>query len=298
MSIPFVRNFEFEYGKAEQLSPLITRVVANNPGPFTYTGTGVFIIGTDTVAVIDPGPKTPDHIKALDTALEGKTVSHVLVTHHHIDHSPLAGPLAAKHGCKVYGYGQQPQRPDGGEVRMEAGDDLSFKPDVEIRSGHMFKGKDWTLEAIHTPGHTSNHMCYALDEENTLFSGDHIMGWSTSVVSPPDGNMGDYLRGLELIKDRKFKCIRPTHGPEITQTAEFVQAYIDHRYEREDQICAALQKGLSNIRDIVIEIYTHIDKRLHPAAALSVLAHLIHMHETGRIKCQGDLTLKGEYALA
>ena len=207
MSIPFVRDFEFEYAKAEPLSPLITRVTANNPGPFTYTG--VFIVGTDEVAVIGPGPVSPDHVKAIDEALEGKTVTHVLVTHHHVDHSPLAAPLAKKHGCKVYGYGLQPKPPEGGEVRLEAGDDLNFKPDIEIRDGAVFKGKDWTLEAIHTPGHTSNHMCYALTEENTLFSGDHIMGWSTSVVSPPDGNMGDYLRGLEKIKSRKFALYAP-----------------------------------------------------------------------------------------
>lgn len=297
-SIPFVREFDFEYGKGQSLSPLITRVVANNPGPFTYTGTGVYIIGTDEVAVIDPGPTTPEHIAALDQVLEGKTVTHVLVTHHHIDHSPLAAPLAAKHGCKVYGYGKQPRLPDGGETRLEAGDDLSFVPDVEIRCGHAFTGKDWTIEAIHTPGHTSNHMCYALKEENTLFSGDHIMGWSTSVVSPPDGNMGDYLRCLNEVKDRNFDIIRPTHGPAITEVQPFLQAYIDHRLDREKQICEALSGGLTNISDIVAKMYVNVDKRLHPAAAHSVLAHLIHMQETGRVSCCGDLTLKGEYTLA
>jgi len=295
--IPFVREFEFEYGIAKQLSPLVTRVIANNPGPFTYTGTGVYIVGNDKVAVIDPGPTSPDHIAALDKALEGKTVTHVLVTHHHIDHSPMAAPLAAKHGCKVYGYGQQPKLPDGGEIRLEAGDDLAFQPDVEIRDGHVFEGEDWTIEAIHTPGHTSNHMCFALKEENTLFSGDHIMGWSTSVVSPPDGSMGDYLRCLNIIKDRNFDTIRPTHGPAITDVTPFVQAYIDHRLERERQITDALKDGLSSITDIVSRLYADIDKRLHPAAAHSVLAHLIHMEETGRVNCCGNKTLKGEYAL-
>ncbi len=297
-TIPFVRNFEFEYGEAQSLSPLVTRVTANNPGPFTFTGTGVFIIGTDEVAVLDPGPVSPDHKKALDAALVGKTVTHVLVTHHHIDHSPLAAPLAKQHGCKVYGFGQQPRQPDGGEIRLEAGDDLSFKPDVEIRCGHVFRGKGWTLEAIHTPGHTSNHMCYALHEENTLFSGDHIMGWSTSVVSPPDGDMGDYLRCLEAVKDRNFDIIRPTHGPAITDVRPFLQAYIDHRHDREKQICTALEAGLNRVCDMVAKIYVDVDKRLHPAAAHSVLAHLIHMCETGRVTCDGDLTLKSEYALA
>jgi len=180
MTIPFVKTFDFEYGVVAQLSPLVQRVIADNPGPFTYTGTGVFIIGDKSVCVIDPGPTTPDHIAAIDHALEGRTVSHVLVTHHHVDHSPLAKPLAKKHGCQVYGFGVQPVPPQDGEVRLEAGDDLSFQPDVEIRNGHIIRGDGWTMEAIHTPGHTSNHLCYALQEENTLFSGDHIMGWSTS----------------------------------------------------------------------------------------------------------------------
>ena len=152
MSIPFIRTFEFEYGVAAQLSPLVQRVIADNPGPFTFTGTGVFIIGTDSVCVIDPGPTTENHVAALDRALEGRTVSHVLVTHHHVDHSPLAKPLAKKHGCKVYGFGLQPTPPEDGEVRLEAGDDLTFMPDVEIRNGHIIKGDGWTMEAIHTPG--------------------------------------------------------------------------------------------------------------------------------------------------
>ena len=298
-AIPFVKDFDFSYAKAEQLSPLVRRVTARNPGPFTYTGTGVFIIGGgQDVAVIDPGPLLDEHQQALDAALAGKTVTHVLVTHHHIDHSPLAAPLAAKHGCKVYGFGQQPKQPDGGEVRLEAGDDLLFKPDVEIRCGARFRGSDWSIEAIHTPGHTSNHMCYALSEENTLFSGDHIMGWSTSVVSPPDGHMGDYLRCLNLIKDRGFDIIRPTHGPAITAPGPFVQAYIDHRLKREDQILETLKNGISTIRDIVMVMYADIDKRLHPAAAHSVLAHLIHLTELGKVKCTGDITLKGVYTLA
>ena len=193
MAIPFVRNFEFEYGRCDQLSPLIQRVIADNPGPFTYTGTGVYIIGGESVVVIDPGPNTENHRAALWKALEGRTVSHVLVTHHHMDHSPLAKPLAAAHGCDVHGYGLQMREPEGGEVRLEAGDDLTFRPDVELRDGDVIKGEGWTLEALHTPGHTSNHLCFALQEENILFSGDHIMGWSTSVVSPPDGHMGCLL---------------------------------------------------------------------------------------------------------
>lgn len=297
MSIPFVRNFDFEYGRADRLSPLVGRVIANNPGPFTYTGTGVYIIGNHSVAVIDPGPTLPGHIDALDQALAGRTVSHVFVTHHHVDHCPLAKPLSEKHGCKVYGYGAPKKLPDMGEVRLEAGDDLAFQPDVQIKDGDVFEGDGWTIEAIHTPGHTSNHICYGLMEENTLFSGDHIMGWSTSVVSPPDGNMGDYLRSLKRIRDRKFDIIWPTHGPAITQPDAFVKAYIDHRYAREDQIAECLEQGLTDIPDMVRHMYADIDSRLHPAAAHSVLAHINHMRETGRVSAEGE-GLRGVYSLS
>ena len=295
MTIPFIREFEFEYGRVAQLSPLIQRVIANNPGPFTYTGTGVYIIGDKNVAVIDPGPAMPEHRAALDKALEGRKVTHVLMTHHHIDHSPLAIPLARDHGCEVYGYGLQLRPPEGGEVRLEAGDDLTFKPDVEIRCGDVIKGDGWTIEAIHTPGHTSNHMCFDLREENTLFSGDHIMGWSTSVVSPPDGHMGDYLDSLKRIKARKFDRIWPTHGPCIDEVEDFVGAYIDHRLAREAQIMCALESGLTEIMPIVEKLYVDVDKRLYPAAAHSVLSHLIHMRETGRVASNDADGLKASY---
>ena len=295
MTIPFIREFEFEYGRLAQLSPLIQRVIANNPGPFTYTGTGVYIIGDKNVAVIDPGPAMPEHRAALDKALEGRKVTHVLMTHHHIDHSPLAIPLARDHGCEVYGYGLQLRPPEGGEVRLEAGDDLTFKPDVEIRCGDVIKGDGWTIEAIHTPGHTSNHMCFDLREENTLFSGDHIMGWSTSVVSPPDGHMGDYLDSLKRIKARKFDRIWPTHGPCIDEVEDFVGAYIDHRLAREAQIMCALESGLTEIMPIVEKLYVDVDKRLYPAAAHSVLSHLIHMRETGRVASNDADGLKASY---
>jgi len=298
MTIPFVRTFDFEYGRCDQLSPLVHRVIANNPGPFTYTGTGVYIIGDQNVAVIDPGPDTAQHKQALWAALEGKTVTHVLVTHHHIDHSPLAQPLAKAHGCKVHGYGVQARKPEGGDVRLEAGDDLTFKPDFELRCGDIIKGDGWTVEAIHTPGHTSNHLCYALKEENILFSGDHIMGWSTSVVSPPDGHMGDYLDSLERILIRDFKQLWPTHGTSIDDPKTFISAYIAHRHTREAQILSAIENGHSKITDMVASIYKDVDKRLHPAAAHSVLSHLIHMEETGRVTTSGEGGLKGHYALA
>jgi len=298
MGIPFVRTFDFKYGEVTQLSPMVQRVIADNPGPFTFTGTGVYIIGDKNVCVIDPGPTTENHKAALEKALDGRTVTHILVTHHHIDHSPMARPLADQFGCEVYGYGVQPVPPQGGDVRLEAGDDLCFKPDVEIRNGHIVNGDGWTIEAIHTPGHTSNHLCYALKEENTLFSGDHIMGWSTSVVSPPDGHMGDYLQSLETILNRDFNIIRPTHGPAITEVRTFVQAYLDHRLERERQILDTLASGTDKIGDIVKVLYKDVDKRLHPAAAHSVLAHIIHLRETGRVTADGINGLRQSYRIA
>ncbi len=297
-AIPFVRQFEFEYGKAAQLSPLIRRVVADNPGPFTYTGTGVYIVGTDEVCVIDPGPAAPAHMAALDAALEGLTVTHILVTHHHMDHSPLAAPLAAKHGCKVYGRSLQAEPLEHGKAGLEAGDDLSFRPDIQVNDGDIITGQDWTIEVLHTPGHTSNHMCYAMLEENLLFSGDHIMGWSTSVISPPDGDMGDYLQSLQRVLDRDFDMIWPTHGPAIRDVAIFVQAYIDHRLKREAQILEAVTDGKTTIMDMVASMYADVDKRLHPAAAHSVLAHIIHMVKTDRITCAGEPSLGSEYGLA
>lgn len=297
--LAFSKEFHFEYGQAEQLSPLIRRVIANNPGPFTYTGTGVYIVGHEQVCVIDPGPADDQHFEALSDALAGETVSHVLVTHHHMDHSPLAHPLAEKFGAKVYGFGAQARAPVEGEVRLEAGDDLRFAPDVEIRNGWQIKGPGWTMQALETPGHTSNHMAYALTEENSLFCGDHIMGWSTTVISPPDGHMGDYLSSLKKVQARKFSRLYPTHGTPITEDVNgFIQSYIDHRLTRETQILDQIAQGRQLIPEMVAQIYAHVDKRLHPAASHSVLAHIIHLYERGKIRCNSSIpNLKSVYEL-
>ena len=295
--IPFVREMKFEYGEVTEMSPLIRRVIANNPGSFTYTGTGVYIIGRGTVAVIDPGPAIDEHLEALKSALEGETISHVLVTHSHMDHSPLAHPLAEWAGCKVYAKG--PAIPTESEVRMEAGDDLSFQPHETIGDGFVVEGPGWTIEAIETPGHTSNHLCYALKEENALFSGDHIMGWSTTVISPPDGDMGDYLASLEKTRDRNFSTIYPTHGPPVTDNPTgFIQSYIDHRKAREEAILNRLKAGDSRIPVMVKTIYKDVDSRLHPAACHSVLGHMIHMVKDGRVNVDGKPDITGDYTLA
>jgi glyoxylase-like metal-dependent hydrolase (beta-lactamase superfamily II) len=295
--IPFVREVKFEYGVVDRLTPLIRRVVAKNPGPFTYLGTGTYIIGNGDVAVIDPGPDMDDHLEAILAATAGERITHIFVTHNHIDHSPLARPLAARTGATIYACAKQGVATES-EVRMEAGDDRTFVPDVGLCDGGTFPGAGWTMEAIPTPGHTSNHICYALLEENALFCGDHIMGWSTTVISPPDGDMGDYFASLERVKAREFTTLWPTHGPPITEPGPFVQAYIDHRRDREAQIVAALKAGFTQIKPMVAELYKAVDVRLHPAAAHSVMAHMVQLVKEGRALCEGAPGLDSEYRLA
>jgi glyoxylase-like metal-dependent hydrolase (beta-lactamase superfamily II) len=295
--IPYVRELEFEYGTADQVSPLIRRVVANNPGPFTYLGTGTYIVGRGEVAVIDPGPDLPDHLAAILKAVEGEKVSHILVTHHHADHSPLARPLAAATGAPVYGCAVAKAPPAETEVRLEAGYD-DFTPDVTVCGGASLSGPGWTLEAIPTPGHTSNHICYGLAEENALFSGDHIMGWSTTVITPPDGDMGDYLASLELIAARGFATLWPTHGPPVREVTPFIDAYIAHRRGREAQILARLAAGETSIKAMVPTLYAAVDERLWPAAAHSVLAHMIELVRTGRVESDGEPGMESRYRLA
>jgi glyoxylase-like metal-dependent hydrolase (beta-lactamase superfamily II) len=293
--IPFVRELEFEYGRCDQVSPLIRRVIARNPGPFTYTGTGVYIVGRSEVAVIDPGPDLPEHFEALKTALAGERVTHVLVTHHHLDHSPLAHPLAEAFGAKVYGLPAPAPYTSDAPALDEGGDDR-FRPDVILADGDVLSGPGWMLEAITTPGHTSNHVCFALKEENALFAGDHIMGWSTTVITPPDGDMGDYFASLEKVKARNFDVLWPTHGAPVREVGPFIDAYVAHRRAREAQIVDALSAGFTSIKAMVPSLYATVDPRLHPAAAHSVLAHMLQLVREGRVVANGD-GLDAEYRL-
>ena len=299
VTIPYVRDITFEYGKVDQVSPLIRRVICNNPGPFTFKGTGTYIIGKgEGVAVIDPGPDQPEHLQAILDAVAGETVSHILITHHHLDHSPLARPLAEATGATIYGCAVKEIAIDDGGVRTEAGSD-QFTPDVSVCGGATIDGKGWTMEAIPTPGHTSNHICYALVEENACFTGDHIMGWSTTVVTPPDGNMGDYLASLAAIKARNFATLWPTHGPPITEPGPFIDGYRAHRMERERQILAQLADGQTRIIDMVPKMYVGTDPRLFPAAGRSVLAHLVELVKDGRVKsADGSAGPNSAYTLA
>jgi glyoxylase-like metal-dependent hydrolase (beta-lactamase superfamily II) len=283
--IPFVRDIEFEYGVVQQVSPLIRRVIANNPGPFTYTGTGTYIVGQGEVAVIDPGPDLPAHLDAILAATAGETIVAILVTHNHADHSPLAVPLKQRTGATTYGC-PIAAPPQAAGVKTEEGHDPGFVAEVNVCDGGTIAGPGWTFEAIPTPGHTSNHICYALAEEHALFSGDHIMGWSTTVITPPDGDMGDYYASLARIAERNFDVLWPTHGPPVTEPAGFIAAYLAHRQEREKQILALLAERPSTIAEMVPVMYAAVDKRLHPAAAQSVLAHMIHLERQGRVEAE------------
>src|ERR1700722_13823205 len=295
--IPYVRDIEFEYGKVDQVTPLVRRGIANNPGPFTFKGTGTYIIGKgEGLAVIDPGTDLPAHLQAILDATAGERISHILITHHHLDHSPLARPLAEATGAVIYGCAvKAPIVEDA--VKLEAGYDR-FEPQVSVCGGAVITGHGWTMEAIPTPGHTSNHICYALAEENACFSGDHIMGWSTTVVTPPDGNMGDYLASLDAIKARNFRTLWPTHGPPITEVRPFLDAYRAHRLDRERQILAQLAAGETRIVDMVPKMYVGVDSRLYPAAGRSVLAHLIELVKDGRVVSDGDAGPNDSYRLA
>lgn len=294
--IAFVRDMDFEFGEPQQVSPLIRRVVANNPGPFTFRGTGVYIVGRGEVAVVDPGPDDETHVEALKRAIAGERVTHIFVTHRHLDHSPAARPLATATGAKIYASGIAPKFSMDDFV-AEAGDDLGFRPDVVIKDGEIFSGPGWTLEGVFTPGHTSDHMCLALREENALFCGDHIMGWSTTVVSPPDGDMDAYLASLDKVQARGFSTLWPTHGPPVAEVRAFIQSYIDHRLDREAQIIAQLRDGKTRIMDMVPVMYADVDQRLYPAAAHSVLAHLIRLINLGRVTSDGSPGIQSEYHL-
>lgn len=293
--IPFVKAFDPEYGVCRRVSPRIRRVTANNPGPFTFTGTGTYIVGDGTVAVIDPGPDDEAHLEALLAAVEGETVSHVLVTHTHRDHAPLARPFADAVGALVLAA-RPPARETHASGALDEAEDQDFRPDVILSDGDRIAGPDWTLETLATPGHASNHLAFALIEENALFSGDHVMGWATSVVAPPDGDMGAYMDSLERVTARGFDTLWPTHGAPVTDVAPFLTAYKAHRLAREAQILARLEAGDRSIGEMIPGLYAAVDARLWPAASLSVLAHLIDLTRRGVVVCEGEPGLGAVFA--
>jgi len=297
--IPFVKDVSFKYGRSDALSPLIRRVICQNPGPFTFTGTGTYIVGRNAgpLAVIDPGPDDDPHLDALVAEIGAASVSHVLITHTHKDHCGGARKFAGRVKAPIFGAGPHPVADQAEDApALEEGADYRFRPDAVLKDDERVSGDGWTIEAVATPGHLSNHLCFALAEEKALFTGDHVMGWSTTVVAPPDGDMGDYLASLEKLLARDDARYYPTHGAPIDKPRPFVRAVKTHRLMRDGQILEQLRQGRTGIREIVAAVYADIDKRLHGAAALNVQAHLIRLVKTGAVVCDGEPTIESAYA--
>lgn len=311
MGIPYVTLDDPRYGEVVQVSPLVQRVIAKNPSKFTYLGTGTYLIGDRDVAVIDPGPQFEPHRAALELALAGRTVRAILVTHCHSDHSPLSAWLHDVTGAPRVAFGphrvnldwiddDEPEEPTeeekaeaaaaeaDGSARMEESLDLDFRPDVAIADGEVAAAGDgWTITAVHTPGHTSNHMAYALVEERALFTGDHIMGWSTTVITPPDGDMRAYFESLHKVRARHDDVLWPTHGAPVRDAATFVDAFLQHRLDREAGVLAAVRAGTALVPDMVRQLYVGVNERLYKAAGRSVLSHLIKLQQDGLVVPEG-----------
>ena len=277
-------------GVPEQGEPLVARLLAPNPSPFTYTGTQVHLVGTTDMAVIDPGPDDPAHIDAILRAIAGRPVTAILITHTHRDHSPGSRPLAAATGAPVVGCA--PLALDDARFRTDSSFDHDYAPDRILAEGEGVGGDGWTLTALATPGHTSNHLAFALPEAQdgagALFTGDHVMGWSTSIVSPPDGNMTDYMASLDKLMHRDDRIYYPAHGDPVENPRRLVRGMIGHRKQREGQILRLLREVPATVPELVARMYAGIDPRLFLAAGRSVLAHLIDLRGRGLVDEAGD----------
>jgi glyoxylase-like metal-dependent hydrolase (beta-lactamase superfamily II) len=299
--IPFDRNFDAAPGVVDRIAPKVRRILAPNPGPFTFTGTCTYIVGEGEVAIVDPGPDNPAHIGALRQAVSGEKIAHVFVTHTHRDHSPAAAAIVEGTGAKTYAEGPhraaRPLQLDE-KTRLDASADLAFMPDVRLVDGEIVEGKGYALEAVATPGHTVNHLAFALRGTDILFSGDHVMAWSTSIVAPPDGAMGDYMASLRKLKARSETLYFPGHGPPVKNAPAFVDRYIAHRQGREAAILRSLGRGEADIPALVRAIYIGLDPRLTAAAGLMTLAQLEDLVERGAAATDGVPSLSSRFRLA
>lgn len=274
-------------GLCEQLEPLVRRVLAPNPSPYTYTGTQTYLVGSGPdVAVIDPGPDDPTHLAAIEAAVGRARIAAILCTHTHRDHSPAAAPLAARTGAPVVGCA--PLVLDDSGPRADAAFDRTYAPDRVMEDGEAMTGTGWTLTAVHTPGHTSNHLCFALEESGTLFTGDHVMGWSTSVIVPPDGDMAAYMASLDKLQARDDRVYYPAHGPAVEKPRQLVRGMIGHRRQRENQIVRLLGEEPRSAAGLVPPMYKGLDPRLTRAAEMSVTAHLLDLERRGMVVRSGD----------
>lgn len=301
MKLAFNRDFDARYGEAVPVAPGVRRITARNPGPFTFHGTNTFLIGDGEIAVLDPGPADAAHLDALLHAIGGANVAQVLVSHTHRDHSPAARLLQARIGAPILGAGpHRPARPLAGadeRLRLDAAGDLDFVPDELLADGAIVAGSDYDLEVIATPGHAANHLAFALPDRGLIFSGDHVMGWATTIVAPPDGSMADYMASLDRLLGRPEQRYLPAHGGAIDDGPAFVRGLILHRRSREQAIVAALARGDRTVPELVDRIYVDLDPALHAAAALSVLAHLEDLVARGRVASDTPPRLGGSYRL-
>ena len=277
---------DFPTGQVERPAPGIRRLLAGNPSPFTYTGTQTYIVGAGEVGVIDPGPDLPEHLGSILAATKGERIAAILCTHTHRDHSPASRPLQVATGAPIIGCGPLALDDDG--PRSDAAFDFDYAPDRVLADGEAVEGTDWRLTAVATPGHTSNHLCFSLEGTGALFTGDHVMGWSTTVVSPPDGDMRDYMASLALLLQRDDTIYFPAHGPAVDKPHRHVRALIAHRRMREQQILRRLGEGEGRIPTMVESMYQGTDPRLFPAAGRSVLAHLVALEARGLVRNVGE----------
>lgn len=292
-ALPFRTSMTFAYGEPRELAPGVVRLVANNPSPFTFKGTNTYLLGNDSLAVIDPGPGDPAHLEAVIKTIGGRPVTHVIITHTHRDHTDgMPALLAAIGTTKTVGFGRRAAArgtkgtsPSGSEFV-----DRDFIPDIPLADGQRLEGEGWALSAIHTPGHAPDHLCFALEGTRILFSGDHVMGWNTSVVAPPEGNMGAFIRSLEVLTQRSDQTYFPGHGGQVEDPQRLVKAYLLHRRMREQAILECIKAGTDTARAIVPVVYKGLDPKLLNAASLSVLAHVEHLIERGLVRCEPPLS--------
>jgi glyoxylase-like metal-dependent hydrolase (beta-lactamase superfamily II) len=291
-ALPLRTTMNFAYGEPRELAPGVLRIVANNPTPFTFKGTNTYLVGTGSLALIDPGPEDPNHLAAILKAAAGRPITHVLITHTHRDHTDGMPALLAATGARTAGFGRRaPNRgskrtsPSGGEFV-----DRDFVPDIPLADGERLEGDGWAFSSLHTPGHAPDHLCFALEGTDILFSGDHVMGWNTSVVAPPEGNMGAYIRSLERLTELSYGVYFPGHGGQVQEPIRLVKAYLLHRRMREQAILECIRKGTDTARAIVPVVYKGLDPRLLNAASLSVLAHVEHLMDRGLVRCEPPLS--------
>ncbi|MEQ1577882.1 MAG: MBL fold metallo-hydrolase [Hyphomicrobium sp.] len=288
--LDFKTSMEFAYGQSAPMSPGVVRIVANNPGPFTFRGTNTYLIGTTALCVIDPGPDDPSHTGAILAAANGRPVTHIFITHAHRDHIDGALRLKAATGASTYAFGRTPaaiaalaSSPSGKDYIND-----SFVPDVHVSHGTRVAHDDWELEALHTPGHAPDHLCFSLTGRRIMFSGDHVMAWNTTVIAPPEGRMADYLASLEALLERNDRLYLPGHGGRLAEPQRMVKAYLIHRQMREREILELVNAGSTTIQQIVPAVYRELEPRLLPAATLSVLAHVEHLTGRGLVTCAGS----------